>query len=860
MTLIKMSLYITIVLLLFGWTVSLAVPPSDEVIQKLKDEGKYEQYLETMADARSRGVDAPTLNKDGFARSSFATATTLKTLVILIDFPDKLYTSGLTAATQADFQDLLFSEGVLSTGSMREFYIENSGGEFLMAGDVAGWYTAANDASYYTNFCDGSHGMGAYPNNAQALVQEALALADPDVDFAEYDNDNDGYVEGVFVVHAGTGYEESGSDCEIHSHKWSISAVQYDGVWISTYSIEPEESPSSGGIIPIGVFCHEFGHVLGLPDLYDTDYTSSGAGRWAVMAGGSYNNQSRTPAQFCAWSKYQLGWAEPTIVDSNMVDVEIPAAATTSTVFRIWKQGQVTSQYFLVENKYKTGFDSYLPGEGLLIWHVDDAVSGNQNDWHPNVFLEQADGRFDLQNDNNRGDNGDSYPGSSNVREFNDETVPDSRDYSDNSTQVAVWNISNADSVMTANLDVVWSRPNISLTSYEFTDTAYGDSDGIFEEGETVQLVLSFENKWKDALSAQVDVATDDPLITMTQATSLLGDIPDGASADNILSPIEFEVQTGHIARIDSFFVDITADGGDYSLTIPIQQNIGTTNVLIVDDDNNDTLEVYYTDPFYLKRKPYDEWDRFSAGSPDALDLRKYGTVVWFTGDYQDNPLMTADITAMKSYLDVGGNLFLTGQGIAKQLSTLDTDFLNNYLKTSYTATQYIPIVLPEESGNVLAGLDSMAIQAYGGASNQTQTDKLAAINGGVAEALYMIGTDAAAVSYSGDYKTVFFGFGFEAISLDEFRFARRDTVFNRVMEFFGDAGPVFTVADANSDGAVNVGDAAFLVNFIFKGGPPPIPLEAGEANGDCIVNLGDVVYLIAYIFKGGPAPINGCE
>ncbi len=852
-------LFTTAILVLL-YSISLAVPPTEEVIQRLKDEGRYEEYLASMQDARSRGVDAPTMSKEGFARAPFANAVYMKVLVILIDFPDKQYTTGLAAATQADFQELLFSTGVLSTGSMREFYEENSDGEFVMHGDVAGWYTADNNASYYVNECDGTRGMGPYPNNAQALVEEALEKADADVDFSEYDNDGDGSVDGVFVVHAGTGYEESGSNCEIHSHKWNISTVNYDGVNISTYSIEPEESPNSGGIIPIGVFCHEFGHVLGLPDLYDTDYSSSGCGRWVVMAGGSYNNQSRTPAQFCAWSKYQLGWHTPITVESNMTDVEIPAAATSHVSYRIWRNGITGSQYFLVENKQKYGYDSYLPGEGLLIWHIDDNVGGNSNDWHPRVFLEQADGKYDLQNDNNNGDAGDPFRGPAYVDEFNDMTDPGSKDYNNNSTEVAVWNISNSDSLMTANLDINWSRPNITMSGYEFTDTALGDGDGIFEEGETIQLVVSFDNIWKDAVGAEFSVSCDDSLITMTQASSVLGDIPDGASADNVSSPIEFEILASHVARIDSFFVSISADGGEYTTEIAIQQNIGITTILIVDDDNNDSLESYFTSPFYEERKPYDRWDRFSTGAPDGDDLKNYGTVIWFTGEYQDNPLMSADITALKAYLDVGGNLMLTGQGIAKQLSTLDTDFLNNYLKTSYLSSLFIPIVLPEASGQVLGGLDTLVLQSYGGASNQTATDRMVGTNGGVTEASYMASTDGAAVSYSGVYKTMFFGFGFEAIGQDEFRFARRDTVFARILNFFGDGGAVYVYGDANSDGAVNVGDAAYLVNYIFKSGPLPIPEMAGEANGDCVINIGDIVYIIAYIFKSGPPPINNCE
>ena len=846
-------------IVIFSFSTILAVPPTDEVIQQLKDEGRYEQFLQTMADAHARGVDMPTLAKDGKYHSKVADLTTIKTLVILIDFPDKRYTSGLAAATQADFANLLFSEGVISTGSMREYYTQASNGQFLFEGDVAGWYTASENSSYYTNLCDGSHGMGPYPNNAQALVAEAIDLADADVDFSEYDNNGDGWVDGIFVVHAGTGYEETGNNCEIHSHQWSISAVLKDGVYVSTYSIEPEESPTSGSIIPIGVFCHEFGHVLGLPDLYDTDYSSRGCGRWAVMASGSYNNGSRTPVQFCAWSKYQLGWIDPVIVDTNMTDVEFPPAATSHVVYRLWKDGMVGSQYFLVENKQKVGFDSYIPGEGMLIWHVDDAVHSNTNDWHPEVFLEQADGRFDLQHDNNNGDTGDPFPGYTGNHEFDDFTTPGSKSYSNTSSQVAVWNISSSSSLMTANLDVSWSRPNIVVDGYKFSDTAYGNGDGIFEIGETVQLFLDLRNAWKDAASAEVTVTSDDAYVSMTNATSLIGSIASGATADNNADPIEFEVLPNQEARIDSFFVEITADGGAYTASVAIQQNIGTVSVLFVDDDNNDSMETYFTSAFYEKRKPYDRWDRFNDGGPDGADLLPYGAVIWFTGDYQDNPLMLTDIEAMKNYLNVGGNLFLSGQGIAKQLSVLDAPFLNNYLKSGYVSTQYMPIILTESSGPVFGGLDTMIIQGYGSAGNQTAPDRLTAMNGGSVEARYYSNNDAAAVSYSGDYKTVFFGFGFEGLGQDEFRFARRDSVMVRILDFFGEGGPVYVAGDANADGSCNLGDAIYIINYGFRGGAAPIPLPSGDANGDCAINLGDAIYIVNYIFRSGLPPVKGC-
>ncbi|MCP4568350.1 MAG: M6 family metalloprotease domain-containing protein, partial [FCB group bacterium] len=668
--------------------------------------------------------------------------------------------------------------------SMTEYYLENSYGDFEVVGDVAGWYTAANNASYYTNYCDESHGMGSYPNNSQKLIEEAVDAADASVDFSNYDNNNDGFVDGLFVVHAGTGYEDSGNDCEIHSHAWGINYRYRDGVVISGFSIEPEEE-HMGGLIPIGVFCHEFGHMLGLPDLYDTDYSSSGIGRWGVMAGGSWNGNSRIPAQFCAWSKSQLGWMTLTNITANQTDVDIPAAEWNPTAYRLWRDGTVGNQYFIVENRQRVGFDAELPGEGLLIWHIDHSAAGNHDDWHPTVMLEQADGKFDLQYDNNNGDGSDPFPYGGVAPYFHDKTVPNSKDYINNSTEVAVWNISAPDSIMTADFDIEWSRPYFELTGYSFSDVTYGDGDGFLEEGETIEVTFSIDNDWKEATGASASLTVDDALLAISDGSSSLGTIANGGSADNGGDPFLFDVPAGYTPRIDSFFIEISSDGGAYTTIIPLEQNVGATKILLVDDDNNDDVEQFYTDAFYDRRSPFGTWDKYSAGGPSLSDLSKYEAVFWFTGDYRSNPLTTSDISAMSDYMDGGGKLFLTGQGIAKQLSTFDPTFLSDYLRADYLQTLMIPLVIPESGGDVLAGLDSMVITGYGGASNQTAPDWISAVNGGVGEAHYHGSTDLCAVSYDGIYKLVFFTFGYEAIITGDSRWAERDSVYNRILEFF---------------------------------------------------------------------------
>jgi len=167
--------------------------------------------------------------------------------------------------------------------------------------DVAGPYAVSQDMVYY----------GGESGDPRPMVTEVVGLADADVDYSDYDNDNDGSVDGVYIIFAGYGEEAGASEDAIWSHAWSIwPAVNYDGVEISRYSCSPELRGNSGtSLTRIGVICHEFGHVLGAPDYYDTNYNNtgdgqfSGTGRWDMMAGGSWNNGGATPAHHNAFTK-----------------------------------------------------------------------------------------------------------------------------------------------------------------------------------------------------------------------------------------------------------------------------------------------------------------------------------------------------------------------------------------------------------------------------------------------------------------------------------------------------------------------------------------------------------------------------
>jgi M6 family metalloprotease-like protein len=299
---------------------------------------------------------------------------------------------------------------------MRDYYAEVSYGNFSVSpgsGGIAGWYTAAQGHDYYRTHDNA--GNQQYTNTRE-LVEEAVQAADSTVDFSQYDNDGNCFVDAVIIIHQGEGRESSGDNTDIHSHQWNINYTTNDiaacgTIRVGTYTMQPERQ--GGALVTMGVFAHELGHALGLPDLYDRDYSSEGIGDWGVMAGGSWNGVTRggdTPAHMSAWSKYFLGWVTPTQVTGTLPNELVDQAATSADVYQLLSGGPPntnTGEYFLVENRQQTGFDTALPGSGLAIWHIDDSIT-TQNDQecsppnncsstHYRVALVQADGLWELE-------------------------------------------------------------------------------------------------------------------------------------------------------------------------------------------------------------------------------------------------------------------------------------------------------------------------------------------------------------------------------------------------------------------------------------------------------------------------------
>ncbi len=366
----------------------------------------------------------------------------VRVAVVLVDFTDKHM-----AATKQHFQDLFFSSGVLPHGSVKEYYSEVTNGLITLDGTVVGPYRMPQTLAWYANNGSGIGKNGTAFRSPQ-LAHDAAVASDAAINYAPYDNDGNGFVDAFIVVHAGSGAEQTGSLGDIWSHKSTLASVyNTDGTKIYGYLTIPEDAR-------IGVSAHELGHLLfGFPDLYDTDYSSEGIGNWCLMSGGSWNGGGDIPAHPSAWCKANQGWATVTNVTTNG-QLTVHAVESGHSFYRLWKNGGSGSEYFLLENRQPVGYDTALPGSGLLLWHIDENQPGNTDENHYKVGLLQADGNRDMELNHNRGDAGDPFPGSAGKNAVTQSTTPNTKSYAGADTCVSVKNIPASSAAMTVDVTV----------------------------------------------------------------------------------------------------------------------------------------------------------------------------------------------------------------------------------------------------------------------------------------------------------------------------------------------------------------------------------------------------------------------
>jgi immune inhibitor A len=436
------------------------------------------------------GVDQPRGGQIPLANPLQGESASLNALAVVIDFSDKVKT------VQASFFDsLIFAPPVGGRGSVRDYFREVSYSTIdvvtVNLPSSLGWKRAPQTYGYYVNnnYCTD----GIYPNNCQKLAEDIVDAINGVVNFSNYDNDGDGYAEPIMLIHAGPGAEFTGSPTDVWSHSWVLDTAKfYDNVWIADYVIMPEywqAVSAATSDMTIGVFAHEMGHGFwGLPDLYDRDYSSEGAGNWSLMAGGSWNGPNTggwgpngsSPAWPDAWSRTKMGFSTATPIGGNVVSLFIPRAygnpPPAQTVLKLRSAVLGAQEYFLLENRQQLSgsYDEWLPGSGLLVWHVDEAMNvyGKQNDYectsvphcvcsdsyHYLLALEQADGLLDLERALDGGDTGDPFPGNTFNRTWTMLTNPESSSWYGSgtctNTCIGVTNIGNSGATMAADLRV----------------------------------------------------------------------------------------------------------------------------------------------------------------------------------------------------------------------------------------------------------------------------------------------------------------------------------------------------------------------------------------------------------------------
>ncbi len=431
----------------------------------------------------SRSLRAPSQ-----AGTRAASNTTQKVLILLADFD----TQGPVKTTPATWHDKFFGPGK----SLKAFYAQASYNHLILAPAEEAYGTANDGVVGWLNVGWGHPNLGDTINSSnQRIVRNAILAADPYVDFASFDTNNDGYIssEELHIVVVVAGYEASyggpySCQPDIWAHRWGLdtngeAAPTADGKKVASLLggggyIQIGEMHCGtwlgghpGHVATIGVVAHEFGHDLALPDLYDVDYSTNGIGDWAVMGTGGWDMSNGapgdSPAYPDAWSKWYEGWLKPMQVVGTLYRQMIPQSEAVPTVFQLrdnpggvdwsFNSASGTGEYFLVENRQKVAFDAGLPGCGLLVWHIDESVTyrnnANANDWHRLVDLEQADGLFSLNKSyTNYGDPGDPFPGSKGNHTFNNVSTPNSKLYSGVPSGVSVRNISGCGATMTADL------------------------------------------------------------------------------------------------------------------------------------------------------------------------------------------------------------------------------------------------------------------------------------------------------------------------------------------------------------------------------------------------------------------------
>lgn len=376
--------------------------------------GMYEVVGEAPTAAQFRARRAKAQARRQYKEVGVTPNLAPKGVVIIANFNDSKMQS---AHTLAVFDELCNSANcTVNNGfpSAAQYFADQSNGSYRPQFDIFGPVNLTRDTKYY----GADIGEEGNDQHAADAVVEACRLADAqfNINWADYDSDNDGFVDFVYLIYAGKGQADGGSKTTIWPHNWYISAAReyyadgdeqgehgtihyctytkeectLDGKELDNYACSSELSGNALG--GIGTLCHEFGHVMGLPDLYDTDYGQNyedalTPGSWNIMDAGSYNGDGHCPPNYDPWEKYFFGWLTPENLGSVGRQLDIVAngqqGAKSYQINALGKQQKATEAgtSYYIENRQQQGWDKYVPGHGLLVWKI----TFNQKAWEENA-------------------------------------------------------------------------------------------------------------------------------------------------------------------------------------------------------------------------------------------------------------------------------------------------------------------------------------------------------------------------------------------------------------------------------------------------------------------------------------------
>lgn len=336
-----------------------------------------------------------------------------KGLIILVQYKDKKFKYG---HNQKMYNRIANETGYANSlgfvGSVKDYFLAQSNGQFELDFDVVGPYTLNHEYAYYGAPSGNSHDVRPCD-----MVYDACRLADPDVNFTDYDWDGDGYVEQVYVLFAGLGQAAGGDENTIWPHEYKLqegnngSYVSKDNnVVVNTYACGPELTLQYTPVAyrervdGIGTLCHEFSHCLGYPDLYDTGNGGNfGMGEFDLMDAGSYNGESFCPPNYSAYEKWFAGWITPTVLDKPASVKGMQAQDVKyGQAFVVYNDNN-KNEYYLIENRQQNVgiWDKQLPASGMMITHVD--YDENIWEWnHVNTIVNYSGDYAYLNNDHQR--------------------------------------------------------------------------------------------------------------------------------------------------------------------------------------------------------------------------------------------------------------------------------------------------------------------------------------------------------------------------------------------------------------------------------------------------------------------------